>query len=239
MRQGLVQAIHHARHRSAFGRLLAEQPLMMNVLADLALESEAATLLMLRLARSFDAIATPAERAWRRILTPAAKFWICKRALEFTGECMEILGGNGYVESAPLARLYREAPVNSIWEGSGNVMCLDMLRAMERDAEGFALILAELANIAGGDARLRSMLASLQTDLLVNPEQQKMMARRIAQKLVLLVQGCLMLQHAPPAMAEAFIASRSDAECGRVFGTLYGTLACGTQRSILERAWPA
>lgn len=123
MRQGLVQALHHARHRIAFGRLLAEQPLMMNVLADLALESEAATVLMLRLARTFDATDTPAERAWRRILTSSEKFWICKRALEFTGECMEVLGGNGYVESMPLARLYREAPVNSIWEGSGNVMC--------------------------------------------------------------------------------------------------------------------
>jgi len=117
MRQGLVQAIHHAKHRMAFGRLLADQPLMENSLADLALESEAATLLMLRLARSFDEAELPLERTWRRILTPAAKFWICKRALAFTGECMEVLGGNGYVESAPLARVYREAPVNSIWEG--------------------------------------------------------------------------------------------------------------------------
>ena len=235
MRQGLVQAIHHARHRMAFGRLLAEQPLMKNSLADLALESEAATLLMLRLARAFDEGELPLERAWRRILTPAAKFWICKRALEFTGECMEVLGGNGYVESALLARLYREAPVNSIWEGSGNVMCLDMLRAIERDAEGFALMKAELASIAGGDVRLRSWLASLQDDLKADPEQREMRARRIAQKLVLLVQGCLMLQHAPSAIAEAFISSRGDAECGRV----YGTLASGMQGAILKRAWPA
>ncbi len=239
MRQGLVQALHHARHRMAFGRLLAEQPLMMNVLTDLALESEAATLLMLRLARTFDVADSAAERAWRRILTPAAKFWICKRALEFTGECMEVLGGNGYVENAPLARLYREAPVNSIWEGSGNVMCVDMLRAMEREPDGFAMMLAELANLASGDTRLRNMLASLKNDLLMKPEQRELMARRIAQKLVLLVQGCLMLQHAPPEMADAFISSRSDAECGRVYGTFAGTLALSVQGSILERAWPA
>jgi putative acyl-CoA dehydrogenase len=235
MRQGLVQAIHHARHRKAFGRLLAEQPLMMNVLADLALESEAATLLMLRLARAFDASAGPAERAWRRILTPASKFWICKRALEFSGECMEVLGGNGYVESAPLARLYREAPVNSIWEGSGNVMCLDMLRAIDQDAEGFALLLEELAGVASGDARLRNWLVSLQDDLAADPAQRERMARRIAQKLVLLVQGCLMLQHAPAAIADAFISSRCDAACGRV----YGTLASVMHGAILERAWPA
>ena len=235
MRQGLVQALHHARHRMAFGRLLVEQPLMMNVLTDLALESEAATLLMLRLSRSFDASDSAAERAWRRIVTPAAKFWICKRAIEFTGECMEVLGGNGYVESAPLARLYREAPVNSIWEGSGNVMCLDMLRAMEREPEGFALMLAELTGIASGDTRLRSMLASLKDDLLMNPEQREMIARRIAQKLVLVAQGCLMLQHAPHEMADAFISSRSDAEFGRV----YGTLASSMQGAMLDRAWPA
>lgn len=235
MRQGLVQAIHHARHRMAFGRLLAEQPVMKNSLTDLALESEAATLLMLRLARAFDGAESPVERAWRRILTPAAKFWICKRAIEFSGECMEVLGGNGYVESAPLARLYREAPVNSIWEGSGNVMCLDMLRAIAREPEAFGLMLAELASVASTDARLRSMLVSLQNDLGANPEQREMMARRIAQKLVLLVQACLMLQHAPSAMAEAFIDSRRDTECGRV----YGTLACAMPDSILERAWPA
>ena len=240
MRQGLVQAIHHARHRMAFGRLLAEQPLMKNGLADLALESEAATLLMLRLARAFDDAELPLEGAWRRILTPAAKFWICKRTLEFTGECMEVLGGNGYVESAPLARLYREAPVNSIWEGSGNVMCLDMLRAIERDSEGFALMQAELANIANGDTRLQSGLASLQDDLAANPEQREMMARRIAQKLVLLVQGCLMRQYAPSFMADAFINSRWDAEFGKVYGTLNsGTVTSAMQDAILERAWPA
>lgn len=137
MRAALAQAIHHARHRSAFGAHLVDQPLMRNVLADLALESKAATVLFMRLAGAFEQSAAPdgalAERAWRRIVTPAAKFWVCKRALEFTGEAMEVWGGNGYVETGPMARFYREAPVNSIWEGSGNVMCLDVLRAFERE----------------------------------------------------------------------------------------------------------
>jgi putative acyl-CoA dehydrogenase len=235
MRQALVQAAHHARHRMAFGRLLAEQALMLNVLADLALESEAATLLMLRLARAFDGAEAPLERAWRRILTPAAKFWICKRALAFTGECMEVLGGNGYVEESPLARLYREAPVNSIWEGSGNVMCLDMLRAIERDPQGFGLMLAELETMADGEPQLLKNLAALRTDLRGTPEESERLARRIAQRLVLFVQGCLMRQHAPAFMAEAFITSRAEAECGWVFGTL----ATDMQRAILERACPA
>ena len=234
MRQALVQAIHHARHRMAFGRLLAEQPLMMNVLSDLALESEAATLLMLRLAHAFDEAHSPLQRAWRRIVTPAAKFWICKRALSFTGECMEVLGGNAYVETGPLARLYREAPVNSIWEGSGNVMCLDMLRGIQRDPEGWKLILAELESMADGDKHLLSSLSALQTELKGSPEETERLARRIAQRLVLLVQAGLMQRYAPAAMAQAFIASRADVECGWVFGTL-GT---GAQRDLLERAWP-
>jgi putative acyl-CoA dehydrogenase len=235
MRQAFVQAAHHARHRSAFGRLLAEQPLMRNVLADLALESEAATLLMLRLARASETPADPLERAWRRIVTPAAKFWICKRALEFTGECMEVWGGNGYVESAPMARLYREAPVNSIWEGSGNVMCLDVLRAVEREAEGFSLLLDELDETGAGNAGLRALVAGLRKDLLTAPEQREALARRFVQKLVLAVQGALMLRHAPAPIAEAFIASRIDAESGRVYGTL---ATPALQQNILERAWP-
>src|SRR5690606_29602552 len=130
LRQALVQAIHHARHRHAFGRLLIDQPLMRQVLADLAIESEAATVLAMRLARAFDAADDSSEQALRRILTPAAKFWVCKRTIEATAECMEVWGGNGYIEDGPMPRLYREAPVNSIWEGSGNVMCLDVLRGL-------------------------------------------------------------------------------------------------------------
>jgi putative acyl-CoA dehydrogenase len=241
MRHALVQALHHARHRSAFGKPLAQQPLMRNVLADLALESEAATLLMLRLARAFDAADTdPLERAVRRILTPAAKFWICKRTLEFTGECMEVWGGNGYVETGPMARLYREAPVNSIWEGSGNVMCLDVLRAIEREREGFALLLADLQRTASQHAGQHQLLVALRADLGAAPEQRELVARRFTQRLALAVQGALMLEHAPPALAHAFIASRGDAQSGRVYGTLSAeVLSAAAQAEILERAWPA
>ncbi|OGB22601.1 MAG: DNA alkylation response protein [Burkholderiales bacterium RIFCSPLOWO2_02_FULL_57_36] len=235
MRHAFVQAAHHARHRSAFGRKLAEQPLMRNVLSDLALESEAATLLMLRLASAFETPDDPLQRAWRRIVTPAAKFWICKRTLEFTGECMEVWGGNGYVENAPMARMYREAPVNSIWEGSGNVMCLDVLRAIERETEGFLLLLNDLGNVAAAHAGLHGLVAALRNDLMTPPEQREMLARRLVQRLVIAVQGSLMLQHAPTAVAEAFIASRMDSECGRVYGTLAAPIL---QQSILERAWP-
>ncbi|WDZ97004.1 isovaleryl-CoA dehydrogenase [Herbaspirillum sp. WKF16] len=237
MRQALAQAIHHARRRSAFGRHLAEQPLMRNVLADLALESEAATMLMLRLAHAFDAPDDPLQRAWKRIVTPAAKFWVCKRALEFTGECMEVWGGNGYVETGPMARLYREAPVNSIWEGSGNVMCLDVLRAIEREAQGFALLLAQLEQAAANHALLASRVVALKQMLAAPPEQREALARRFAQQLVLALQGMLMLRHAPGASADAFLAARGEAEGGRVYGTL-GTASAAAQQGILLRAWP-
>ncbi|HTH45866.1 MAG TPA: acyl-CoA dehydrogenase family protein, partial [Oxalicibacterium sp.] len=236
MRHALMQAIHHARHRSAFGKPLVEQPLMRNVLADLALESEAATLLMLRLARTAEMPDVPLERAWRRILTPAAKFWICKRALAFTGECMEVWGGNGYVESGPMARLYREAPVNSIWEGSGNVMCLDVLRAVEHEAEGFALLLQTLQDAANGDARMLAMIAGLANLLALPPEQREAQARRFAQQLVLAAQASLMRLHAPAAMADAFIASRSDAQHGAVYGTMPASIL---PADIIQRAWPS
>ena len=235
MRQAFVQAAHHARHRSAFGRVLAEQPLMRNVLADLALESEAATTLMLKLASAFDAPQDPLLRAWRRIVTPAAKFWICKRAIAFTGECMEVWGGNGYVETGPMARMYREAPVNSIWEGSGNVMCLDVLRAIGRDPEGAMLLLQDLRDAAAGHAGLLGLLDGLQRDLQALPEEQEALARRLAQRLVLAAQMALMLRHAPQDVAEAFVASRLDTEGGQVYGTM---AAPAMQRRILDRAWP-
>jgi putative acyl-CoA dehydrogenase len=236
MRHALVQAIHHAHHRTAFGKHLAEQPLMRNVLSDLALESEAATRLMLRLAHAFESPDAPLERAWRRIVTPAAKFWICKRTLEFAGECMEVWGGNGYVETGPMARMYREAPVNSIWEGSGNVMCLDVLRATEREPQGLGLLIQQMQEAASMHAGLRSLVASLQNDLATSPEQREILARRFTQKLVLALQADLMLRQAPADIAEAFIASRVDAECGRVYGTL---AASALQNDILQRAWLA
>jgi len=233
MRAALVQAIHHARHRMAFGKRLAEQPLMRNVLADLALESEAATLLFMRLARAFDAhlaadagelgADSDAERAWRRIVTPAAKFWVCKRALEFTGEAMEVLGGNGYVEESPMARFYREAPVNSIWEGSGNVMCLDVLRAIERDPPGMQALLAQWRRNTDGHAVLGTALAELEALLGGPPDAREVLARRLAQHIVLCAQAVSMLEAAPAASADAFIATRlgqGAGRCGRVYGTL-------------------
>ena len=230
MRQALVQAIHHCRHRVAFGRPLVEQPLMMNVLADLALESEAALLLVMELARSFD----DDDRFLLRVLTPATKFWICKRAIEFCGECMEILGGNGYVEDGPLASLYRESPVNSIWEGSGNVMCLDVLRAINQAGGALSPWLDSLAEFASKDARLRVLLDALNADLQSAPEQQQLHARRITQTLALLVQSALMIEHAPGGVADAFIGSRCDAAHGRV----YGALSAKNCREIIDHAWP-
>jgi putative acyl-CoA dehydrogenase len=240
MRAALVQAIHHARHRSAFGRHLAEQPLMRNVLADLALESEAATLLFMRLARAFeDAASAPEERAWRRIVTPAAKYWVCKRTLEFTGEAMEVWGGNGYVEEGPMARFYREAPVNSIWEGSGNVMCLDVLRAMEREADAAQALFAAWQTEAQAHPALAAALQRLAATLGEAPHTREASARRIAQQLVLIAQATLLVRHAPAAVADAFIATRLADGCGES-GRVYGTLPASVDHAaIIERAFPA
>lgn len=238
LRASLVQAIHHARHRTAFGRLLADQPLMRNVLADLALESEAAMLLMMELGRAFgQADDDPLANAWKRIVTPAAKFWICKRTLEATGEAMEVWGGNGYVEEAPMARYYREAPVNSIWEGSGNIMCLDVLRAIQRSPDDAARLLQALGQRAGGHAGVRAELASLQAMLHLPPDQLEVSARRFAQGLVLTAQAALMLAHGDADAAELFAASRLGRAHGRVFGTLDATAA--QLRRVIDRAWPA
>ncbi|WP_343675759.1 isovaleryl-CoA dehydrogenase [Paraburkholderia heleia] len=246
MRAALVQAIHHARHRSAFGRVLAEQPLMQNVLADLALESEAATALFMRLARAFEdsAETKPADtddksleaRAWRRIVTPAAKFWVCKRALAFTGEAMEVWGGNGYVEEGPMARFYREAPVNSIWEGSGNVMCLDVLRALEREADAAQALFLAWRRDAQTHPVLNAALDRLSVLLNGAPGTREASARRIAQQIVLIAQAML-LRDGPPEMAQAFIATRldeHDADCDRVFGTLPARF---DHAAIIERAF--
>ncbi|MBU4612160.1 isovaleryl-CoA dehydrogenase [Achromobacter sp. GG226] len=236
MRQALVQAIHYARHRSAFGRTLVTQPLMQNVLADMALESEAATLLMLRLTQAFAEPDDPVQRAYRRIVTPAAKLWVCKRAVELAGEAMEVCGGNGYVEDMPLARLLREAPVNSIWEGSGNVMALDVLRAMAREPQALTALLGDLAPVSATQPVLRSALGAVHTALSGPPDVIEREGRRIAQRLVLLVQADLLRRHSPPDLLEAFVASRFDAESGRVFGTLPGHIALAP---IIDRAWPA
>lgn len=221
LRQALVQALAYARQRLVFGRHLAEQPLMRAVLADLALESEAAMALALRLAEAYEDETTPVQRAWKRILTPAAKFWVCKRGVECTGEAMEVLGGNGYVDTSVVARLYRESPVNSIWEGSGNVMCLDVLRAIAREPEAAQALFADLADAAAGEPRLRAPLQSLRGLLAQPPEQLEALARVFVQRLVLVAQAALLCRHAPAAVADAFIATRlGDADAGRVVGAI-------------------
>lgn len=216
MRIALVQAIHHAQHRSAFGRPLVSQPLMMNVLADLALESQAAMLLVMRIAHAVDS----SDTAFVRLLTPAAKFWICKRAMSFTAEAMEVLGGNGYVETGPLARLYREAPVNSIWEGSGNVMCLDVLRAAQQDTPTVDALLSALSATLAGHPEWQAMIAGLRRDLRLPRDEQERLARRIAQRLVLALQASLMAAHAGEIAASAFLTSRRDVDHGQVAGLL-------------------
>lgn len=234
-RQAVVQAIHHARHRSAFGRRLAEQPLMRNVLAELAIESEAATTVMLRLARAYDqAPRDEAQRRFARLATAVIKYWVCKRAPFVVAEALECLGGPGYVEEAPLARLYREAPLNGIWEGSGNVICLDVLRAIGRDPESLDLFLDEVglaredATIAAAAERVRSEFGNL-ADI-------EFRARGIVEKLALLLQGSLLRRHAPAAVADAFVSSRLGTEgMGRALGTLPSGVEVAT---ILDRALP-
>ncbi len=235
IRQCLVQALHHTRHRSAFGKTLIDQPLMRNVLADMALESEAATLMMMRLTEAF-ALADddPLQRAYKRIVTPAAKFWLAKRSVELSGEAMEVFGGNGYMDEGPMGRLYRETPVISIWEGSGNVMALDMMRAISREPQAMQALLEDLAPFCRQDARLSDAATALVAGLRTQGEATEWLARRHAQLLVLLVQARLLGEHAPAAVADAFIASRFDAQWGRVFGMLPDGVA---HAAILDRAW--
>ncbi len=215
VRAALTQASHHARHRSAFGALLADQPLMQNVLADLAVESEAATALGIRLAAAVDA----GESAFLRLAGAAAKFWVCKRTPGVVAEAMEVLGGNGYVEDSGLPRLYRQSPLNSIWEGSGNVIALDVLRALGRSSESLAAVTAELELARGVDPRFDDAVKRLAAEL-GNPDQLPVRARRIAGLLALCLQGSLLLRHAPAPVADAFCASRLGGDWGAVLGTL-------------------
>jgi putative acyl-CoA dehydrogenase len=227
MRQALAQAVHHASHRQAFGKLLIQQPLMRNVLADLALESEAATLFMVRLARSFDRRESDdRERAFCRVATAIAKYWLCKCVPVHVGEALECLGGNGYVEESIMPRLYREAPLYSIWEGSGNVMCLDVLRALTKDPATMQALLAELQSTAGADRRLDGFVANIQQLLpartagAAGQSSIEYSARELTEKLALALQASLIMRHSSPAMAEAFIASRLSGRHGQAFGTL-------------------
>src|SRR5205823_6382195 len=224
MRQATVQAIHHARHRKTFGKLLIEQPLMRNVLADLLVESEAATLFMARLARSFDLRESePKERAFGRIATAIAKYWLCKRAPMHVGEALECHGGNGYVEESIMPRLYREAPLYSIWEGSGNVICLDILRALARDPDSVEVLLAEIRQESGADQRLDNFISSdMETTLMQakSSSESEAQARRLAEKLALALQAQSVLRHSKPAVADAFLATRLNGNHGCTFGTL-------------------
>jgi len=220
MRQALMQAVHHARHREAFGKLLIDQPLMRNVLADLAIESEAATLLMVRLAHAFDHREADArERAFCRIATAIAKYWLCKRTLVHVGEALECLGGNGYVEESIMPRLYREAPLYSIWEGSGNVMCLDVLRALTKDPATVEALLAEFQSTTRADQRLGAYVERIGARL-ATAAGDKYAARDLTEKLALALQASLMVRYSTPAMAEAFISSRLAGQHGLAFGTL-------------------
>jgi putative acyl-CoA dehydrogenase len=225
IRGAVAQALHHACHRRAFGQKLVDQPLMQNLLADLVLEAEAATALALRLARAFEADASPGDAAFARLATPALKYWICKRATATVSEAAEVLGGNGYVEESPLPRMLREAPLNSIWEGSGNVICLDVLRAARREPAAIEALEAELVGARGADAHLdrhaSELMASLHRDDLGERN-----ARRIAGNIAIALAASLLLRNAPRPIAEAYCRSRLEEGSGPAFGTLPGGIDC-------------
>jgi putative acyl-CoA dehydrogenase len=231
MRQAVAQAIHHTAHRNAFGRLLSEQPLMVNVLADLCVESEAATILMMRLAGAFDRSSDPAEAHFRRIALAIGKYWTCKRAVAVAAEALECHGGNGYVEESIMPRLYREAPLNSIWEGSGNVNALDVLRAMNREPESLAAFLDEVGTARGSDTRLDRSVDSLRGQL-SDPAGAEVNARRVVERMAAVLEGSLLVRYGDPDVAEAFCASRLGGDWGRSLGTLPPGLGL---TSIIER----
>jgi putative acyl-CoA dehydrogenase len=226
MRQALAQAIHHSQHRAAFGSLLVDKPLMQNVLADLALESEAATTLMLRLAGAVDRD----EQAFKRLAVAVGKYWVTKRAPMFAGEALECLGGNGYVEDSGMPRIYREAPLNSVWEGSGNVNALDVLRAMARSPESVEAFFTEVA--LADDARVTAAVADLQKDL---GEADEVTARRLVERMAVVLQASLLVRHAPSYVSDAFCTSRLGGDWGMAFGTLPRGLDL---RAIIDRAAP-
>ena len=219
LRQALVQCVAYTRQRKAFGKHLAEQPLMRAVLADLALETEAALHLSFHLANCYESD-DALSLAWKRIMTPASKFWICKRAVELTGEMMEVFGGNGYVDNGIMARIFKEAPVNTIWEGSGNVMCLDVLRAIGREPESIELLFKDLASIATQDERLNHELQALFKLFHQSAEDLQFMGRSLVSRLVILAQAVLLKRYSPDYVANAFIQSRYSLFYGRVVGML-------------------
>jgi putative acyl-CoA dehydrogenase len=244
MRAGVVNATHHTAHRSAFGKLLIDQPLMRNVLADLCVESEAATALAMRLARAYDEAGaeSPASgegelsdaHLFKRLATAVGKYWVCKRAPNHAFESLECLGGNGYVEESGMPRLYREAPLASIWEGSGNVMSLDVLRALVKSPRTFEVFMHELNEAHGANACLDIHMSKLEKQF-SDPTTLELRARKIVESMALALQGSLLVRHAPAAVADAFCASR----LGDDGGLEYGTLPAGTDfEAIIERGRP-
>jgi putative acyl-CoA dehydrogenase len=238
MRAGVAQATWHTAHRSAFGKVLNEQPLMQNVLADLCVESEAATISALRLARAYDEVAAGDEdaRDFRRLANAVLKYWICKRGPMHAVEALECLGGNGYVEDSGMPRLYRESPLSSIWEGSGNVQCLDVLRAMIRHPEALEALFAEIAEGGAAEPRLQDFSARLRDDLSSDPQTLESRARMLVERMALALQGSLVVRFGDPAVADAFCASRLGGDWGRAFGTLPAGL---DYAAIVQRHAPA
>jgi putative acyl-CoA dehydrogenase len=233
MRQAVAQAVHHATHREAFGGKLVDKPLMRNVLADLALESEAATTLALRLAAAYDD-GGEQERALLRIAVPAAKYWVTKRCAPVAVEAAECLGGNGYVEESGLPRLVRESPLNSVWEGAGNVQALDVLRALQREPQALDAYLQEVGRARGADHRLDAAIKDMLTEL-ADLEGVEARARRVTERLALVLQGSLLVRFAPAEVADAFCAARLGGDAGAAFGTLPHTLDLA---AVVERAAP-
>ncbi|MFF7278485.1 acyl-CoA dehydrogenase family protein [Streptomyces griseorubiginosus] len=233
MRQAVAQAIHHCTHREAFGGKLVDKPLMRNVLADLALESEAATTLALRLAAAHDN-GDEQERALLRIAVPAAKYWITKRCTPLVTEAAECLGGNGYIEESGLPRLVRESPLNSVWEGAGNIQALDVVRVLQREPQALNAYLLEIGRTRGADHRLDAATKSLFTEL-ADLEAVEGRARHLTERLALVLQGSLLVRHAPPEVADAFCASRLGGDSGTSFGTLPTSLDLA---KVVDRAGP-
>ncbi|MFF3644299.1 acyl-CoA dehydrogenase family protein [Streptomyces sp. NPDC002564] len=234
MRQAVAQAVHHATYREAFGGRLVDKPLMRNVLADLALESEAATTLALRLAAAYDD-GSEQEQAFLRLAVPAAKYWVTKRCTPVAAEALECLGGNGYVEESGMPRLLREAPLNSIWEGSGNVQALDVLRALQREPQALDAFLREVGTTRGADHRLDGAIKDLLTEL-ADLDGIEGRARRLVERMALVLQGSLLVRYAPPEVADAFCASRLGGDWGAAFGTLPHSLDLA---AVVERSAPA
>jgi len=246
MRQAVLQAIHHARQRSAFGKRLVDQPLMVNVLADLALEAEAACRMAMRVARSYDqAGKSAAEAAFKRIASAVSKYWICKRAPMQVAEALECFGGNGYVEEGPMPRLFRESPLLGIWEGSGNVICLDVLRAVSKEPESLDIFISEVEKSRGYSKQYDNFVAALKREIkalkknaaskdAVVAAGREQDARRLVERMALALQAALMIEQSPGTAADAFIASRIARSGGFAFGTLPKTL---NLRSLVDRAY--